>query len=139
MTFEQQTTGIPLALVQQGWRRAPQPTTHDAWLREYGRWQWSTLWHSDIRIARPVTVFSDHASADIVVYDHAGWGEGLAPTADAVKIWFFWWRRTTDGPKVVRITEDARGLWARTFDSVQIHVSVAEWDWLGPVLPPVTP
>jgi len=68
-----------------------------------------------------------------------GWALRLAPTADAVKIWFFWWRAALDGPEVVRITEDARGLWARTFDSVQIHVSVAEWDWLGPVLPPVTP
>lgn len=139
MTFPDQIANIPLALVQQGWRRVPSTAVHDAWSQKYGRWQWCTLWDSDIRIARPVTVISDHTSTDIIVYNHGGWDDGLAPTTETVKIWPFWWRAALDGPEVVRITEDARGLWARTFDSVQIHVSVTEWDWLGPVLPPVTP
>lgn len=132
MTFNQQIEGVPLSLVQQGFRRQPPESEWFEWQLEgpHGaRWQPAPNFKAQ-RFCRPVALIEG-----VEVYAHQGWGDGLAPTPEMVRVWPFWWLKLTTGlfPARVSINEE---------DGVQCLFALGErvediqGTWAGPVLPP---
>lgn len=133
MTFPEQILGVPLALVEQGWRREPDQSVLDAWAgehREHYRWESITVRDAQnkrIQICRPIIQVSSPFPAwdgGCSIYAHQGWGDGMSPTPEMVKVWRFWWVDIGNGPRV----KDCE---------VVEYERTPERYWLGPVLPPV--
>lgn len=130
MTFPEQIANIPLLLVQQGWRVTPPSTTIQQWLKTYFEAGWETSEHDGLPIWQPVIRIGEQK-----VYAHQGWGDGLAPSPEMVKVWSFWWISMGDGTKPVTVTfHDG----AMIVDGVNSRY-LGMHKWRGPVLPPVLP
>ena len=136
MTFPEQIANIPLLLVQQGWRLRATRETDKAWraISLAHRWNYRLIQQTDgnyLELAQPVIEVVE----GIRVYAHQGWGDGLAPTPEMVKVWSFWWISMGDGTKPVTVTfHDG----AMIVDGVNSRY-LGMHKWLGPVLPPVMP
>ena len=90
MTFAQQIENVPPKLVQQGFRCHPSESLWYRWQETDGvkdpHWQMVRL-SDGTKVSRPVY----EIAKGVVVYAHAGWGDGLTPTVEMVKIWRYWW------------------------------------------------
>ena len=137
MTFNEQIEGVPMKLVRQGWRLRPIGYTPiEQWLNADPLYRWhgdklkSGLW-----VYRPMQVVAQCDGGPILAYAHAGWGDGLAPSPEIIKVWSFWWISMGDGTKPVTVTfHDG----AMIVDGVNSRY-LGMHKWLGPVLPPVMP
>ena len=131
MKFEKQIEGVPMELVRQGWRRETALAIDDAWRAgsRSHRWDYEYIESGDavLRIARPVIQVPDGPR----VYAHAGWGDGLAPTPEMVKVWKWWW--VSDSPVHVRFVNGSMVVQHPFADSIESHTH----EWRGPVLPPM--
>ena len=133
MTFHEQIAGVPLELVRQGWRLQPSNEFDSGWRRQspFNRWDYEAIEVDGayLDIARPVIERPNGPR----VYAHQGWGEGLQPTLEMVKIWMWWWFADTPVP-----------VWSAT-NSVLIYARSSRCNepvmdstkWRGPVLPPM--
>ena len=133
MTFPEQIAGVPLSWIQQGWRLQPSNEFDSGWRRQSpaNRWDYEAIEVDGayLDIARPVIEPANGPR----VYAHAGWGDGLSPTPEMVKVWPWWWRVAMSGlcPSEITIHGDrlaADGLAIEWLENPQ---------WRGPVLPPM--
>lgn len=141
MIFPEQIANIPLLLVQQGWRLRASRETDKAWraISLAHRWNYRLIQQTDgnyLELAQPVIEVAE----GVRVCAHQGWGDGLAPTPEMVKVWSFWWYRAASEcqPHVVEVFHDE----VLKLVSDRMHerpIARARGEWLGPVLPPVTP
>lgn len=137
MSFPQQTKYISPLLVEQGWRREPEQKVKDAWTASNGWHQWEMIVvrgpdNTRIPIYRPVTLIGSPFPAfdgECGIYSHAGWGEGMTPTDDTVKVWPSWWK-DMDGILMPITVATNSGKMFPTFQK-----NLGEF-WRGPVLPP---
>ena len=132
MNFTKQIEGVPLALVQQGFRRQPPEAEWFEWQLEgpHGaRWQPAPNFKAQ-RFCRPVTLVEG-----VEVYAHQGWRDGLDPTAEMAKIWPHWWALRTNGML------DTIAVFALGNVVLDVHAGhlYPIKEWLGPILPPVMP
>lgn len=140
MTFPEQILGVPAALVEQGWRLCPADDVIEKWLKSGPRRRWEGATHGLHLLYRPlVTLECTSREMRPSVYSHAGWGDGLAPTPEMVKVWPFWWYRAASEPQphVVEVFQCDEEL---KYVSARMHerpIAQARGEWLGPVLPPV--
>ena len=143
MTFDKQIFNVPLELVKQGWRRSVDNARRDAWhdlapVLEHC-WQGDRVIGIDgtrIDICRPcVAPVKQALSATPYVYAHEGWGEGLQPTPEMVKVWKWWWISMGNGHTPVTVTfhDDVMVVDGIHGRYLGLH------KWFGPVLPPVLP
>lgn len=125
MTFPEQIKGVPPELVEQGWRLCPDDDVIEKWLKSGPRRRWEGATHGLHLLYRPLVTL-ECASREMrpSVYSHAGWGDGMSPTPEMVKVWRFWWVDIGNGPRV----KDCE---------VVEYERTPERYWLGPVLPPV--
>lgn len=140
MTFAEQIKGVPPELVEQGWRRPPPVVNGSA----YGHWMgedkaslkgWEEYYDhgSGLIVSRPI--IKRHPDNTCGVYAHQGWGDGLAPTPEMVKVWKWWWISREDGPQAVKVAPSSavyQGDFGCTY-----KVATEQSLFLGPVLPPV--
>ena len=140
MTFEKQIEGVPMELVKQGFRLHPSESLWYYWQEYEGirrpHWQVVKLLNG-AKVSRPVA----EVAKGFVVYCHAGWGNHLTPTPEMVKVWAFWWYKAASEPQphVVEVFQCDEAL---KYVSDRMHerpIAQARGEWLGPVLPPVTP
>lgn len=148
--FSEQIKGVPPEMVAQGCRLQPSEEVLDAWRKDDGNvfqgWEVYHILHTDkkwVDAYRPVKSRYTTAEHDgICVYDHSGWGDGLAPTIETVDIWPSWWLRDPRGElEVCRVrVYDDRDMKTADYwigDQVAFYDNIAEWGtWCGPVLPP---
>ena len=145
MTFEKQTKGVPLELVKQGWRLRPSFDDDRKWRDKspINNWAYETCSNnnSHFLVAQPVMLVNGCR-----VYAHEGCGDGLAPTPEMAKIWYYWWLESSDLPgqlmtvEVVPYTkESGKPTEYRLYNGTFLtEEKVAEYGaWRGPVLPPV--
>lgn len=127
MTFPEHIANIPLLLVQQGWRLKPTDSVDDSWRKAspVNRWDYEEIEVDGafLDIARPVIDLSNGPR----VYAHQGWGDGLQPTLEMVKVWEWWWFGTCP----TCINEGVL--------SPDGFLAIRSTQWLGPALPPVMP
>ena len=147
MSFEEAIKGVPLELVRQGWRLEPSQSVMEAWDDERTaplyRWRgWQSMWchgtdSTRLQVWRPVT--SEQFRQVAATYAHTGWGDGLSPTPEMVKVWAFWWYKAASEPQphVVEVFQCDEAL---KYVSARMHerpISQARGEWRGPVLPPM--
>ena len=146
MTFPEQIKGVPPALVEQGWRLSPSDNITTAWsdgVSPLCRWQY--VIRCGVMLARPLRVVAYSVSSDwpITAYAHEGWGDGMSPTPEMVKVWEYWWLRDLRGElRVYRVqVHSDRDMETADYwigDRLVFHSEIPEWGaWCGPVLPPV--
>ena len=139
MTFEKQIEGLPISWVQQGWRLQPDDEFDSGWRRQSpaNRWDYEAIEVDGayLDIARPVVEPANRPR----VYAHAGWGEGLAPTPEMVKVWKWWWYLPAMGTflRAVEVIETPEGLKFQCVDIPAKPITQARGEWRGPVLPPM--
>lgn len=135
MTFAKQIEGVPLPWIQQGWRLQPSDEFDSDWRRQSpaNRWEYGEIEVEGayLEIARPVIKPANGPR----VYAHAGWGDGLSPTPEMVKVWPYWWLVTIDGEGVYPANLTIHG---DVLASDGLHIQWLENpQWRGPVLPPM--
>lgn len=139
MTFDEQIAGVPLPWIQQGWRLQPDEDFDSNWRRQSpaNRWEYEEIEVEGayLEIARPVIKPANGPR----VYAHQGWGDGLPPTPEMVKVWAFWWYKAASEPQphVVEVFQRDEAL---KYVSARMHerpISQARGEWRGPVLPPM--
>lgn len=140
MTFPEQIKGVPPGLVEQGWRREPSREVKAAWYnagRPHTFWRMTSILVNGayVDIAQPVVDMDGCPHHFAPIYSHAGWGDGLAPTPEMVKVWKWWWISREDGPQAVKVAPSSavyQGAFGCTY-----KVAAEQSLFLGPVLPPV--
>lgn len=138
MTFEKQIEGVPMELVKQGFRLHPSESLWYYWQEYEGirrpHWQVVKLLNG-AKVSRPVA----EVARGVVVYCHAGWGDGLAPTPEMVKVWKWWWYLPAMGTflRAVEVIETPESLKLQCADIPAKPITQARGEWRGPVLPPM--
>lgn len=143
MTFPEQILGVPPALVEHGWRRQPSQEVREKWLNAGSGHVWDRASIGNLTIHRPVKLASGTHTIVLALYSHAGWGDGLAPTPEMVKVWEYWWLRDPRGELMICRVQvyseqdmETADYWIG--DRIAFYSEIPEWGtWAGPVLPPV--
>lgn len=135
MKFEKQIEGVPLPWVQQGWRLQPDDKFDRNWRQAspFNRWDYEAIEVDGayLDIARPVVEPANRPR----VYAHQGWGDGLAPTVEMVKVWPYWWLVTINSESLYPANLTIHG---DVMASDGLHIQWLENpQWCGPVLPPM--
>lgn len=138
MTFEQKIAGVPPELVAQGWRLYPGDDVFQAWLDASVANKWESACVGRLQIFRPVAIVRfPAATAGPTAYAHAGWGEGIRPTAETIKVWPFWWFQWNEAiPVCVKEEYPGATLVCQWMYGRLPLDMITDGKWLGPVLPP---
>lgn len=141
-SFGKKIEGIPLALVQQGWRLYPGDDVFQGWLDASVANRWDSSCVGRLQIFRPVAIVHfPAATVGPTVYAHAGWGDGLSPTVEMLEVWPFWWMMD-DGdsllPKPVQVHRSDDGIWWGVLPGNPERRMLYRSGMRGPVLPPAT-